>query len=40
MSVLKHAHDLGRRLAHGMTGFRCWVGGDVIAGNLAGLGRT
>ena len=40
ISVLKRAHDLGRCLAHGFTGFQCWVGWGVIAGNLAVLGRT
>src|SRR5919109_1179167 len=34
-SVLKRAHDLARCLAHGLTGFHCWVGWGVIAGNLA-----
>jgi transposase, IS5 family len=40
ISVLKRAHNLGRCLAHGLTGFHCWVGWGVIAGNLAVLGRT
>lgn len=40
ISVLKRAHDLGRCLAHGLTGFHGWVGWGVIAGNLAVLGRT
>lgn len=40
ISVLKRAHDLGRCLAHGLTGFQTWVGWTVIAGNLAVLGRT
>jgi IS5 family transposase len=40
ISVLKRAHSLGRCLAHGLTGFHCWVGWSVIAGNLAVLGRT
>ena len=40
ISVLKRAHGLGRCLAHGLTGFHCWVGWGVIAGNLAVLGRT
>jgi len=40
ISVLKRAHDLGRCLAHGLTGFQAWVGWGVIAGNLAVLGRT
>jgi len=40
ISVLKRAHDLGRCLAHGLTGFHCWVGWGIIAGNLAVLGRT
>jgi IS5 family transposase len=40
ISVLKRAHDLHRCLAHGLTGFHCWVGWGVIAGNLAVLGRT
>jgi IS5 family transposase len=40
ISVLKRAHDLGRCLAHGLTGFHSWVGWGVIAGNLAVLGRT
>lgn len=40
VSVLKRAHGLGRCLNHGKTGFQCWVGWGVIAGNLAVLGRT
>jgi IS5 family transposase len=40
ISVLKRAHNFGRCLAHGLTGFQCWVGWGVIAGNLAVLGRT
>ncbi len=40
ISVLKRAHDLGRCLAHGLTGFQAGVGWGVIAGNLAVLGRT
>ena len=40
ISVLKRAHSLGRSLNHGETGFQCWVGWGVIAGNLAVLGRT
>ena len=40
ISVLKRAHGLGRCLNHGETGFQCWVGWAVIAGNLAVLGRT
>jgi len=40
ISVLKRAHGLGRCLAHGLSGFQCWVGWSVIAGNLAVLGRT
>ncbi len=40
ISVLKRAHDLGRCLAHGLTGFHGWVAWGVIAGNLAVLGRT
>ena len=40
ISVLKRAHGMGRCLAHGLTGFHCWVGWGVIAGNLAVLGRT
>ena len=40
ISVLKRAHSLGRCLNHGETGFQCWVGWGVIAGNLAVLGRT
>ena len=40
ISVLKRAHGLGRCLKHGETGFQCWVGWGVIAGNLAVLGRT
>ena len=40
ISVLKRAHSLARCLAHGLTGFHCWVGWGVIAGNLAVLGRT
>jgi IS5 family transposase len=39
ISVLKRAHQLGRCLAHGLTGFHCWVAWGVIAGNLAVLGR-
>ena len=38
--VLKRAHGLGRCLAHGLSGFQCWVGWAVIPGNLAVLGRT
>lgn len=38
--VLKRAHDLGRCLAHGFSGFQGWVAWGVIAGNLAVLGRT
>jgi IS5 family transposase len=40
ISVLKRAHDLDRCLAHGFTGFQCWVGWGIISGNLAVLGRT
>jgi len=40
ISVLKRAHGLGRCRNHGETGFQCWVGWGVIAGNLAVLGRT
>ncbi len=40
ISVLKRAHGLGRCPAHGLSGFQCWVGWGVIAGNLAVLGRT
>jgi len=40
ISVLKRAHGLGRCLAHGLSGFHCWVGWGVITGNLAVLGRT
>ena len=40
ISVLKRAHDLARCLAHGLCGFKCWVGWGVIAGNLAVIGRT
>lgn len=40
ISVLKRAHNLGRCLSHGKTGFQCWVGWGVIAGNLAVIGRT
>jgi len=40
ISVLKRVHGLGRCLAHGLSGFQCWVGWGVIAGNLAVLGRT
>jgi IS5 family transposase len=40
ISVLKRAHSLGRCRNHGETGFQCWVGWGVIAGNLAVLGRT
>ena len=40
ISVLKRAHSLRRCLAHGLSGFQCWVGWGVIAGNLAVLGRT
>jgi len=39
ISVLKRAHGLGRCLARGLSGFQCWVGWGVIAGNLAVLGR-
>jgi IS5 family transposase len=39
ISVLKRAHSLRRCLAHGLQGFRCWVGWGIIAGNLAVLGR-
>jgi IS5 family transposase len=40
ISVLKRAHHLGRCLAHGFSGYQCWVGWGVVAGNLAVLGRT
>jgi IS5 family transposase len=40
ISVLKRAHGLDRCRNHGKTGFQCWVGWGVIAGNLAVLGRT
>jgi IS5 family transposase len=40
ISVLKRAHGLARCLARGLSGFHCWVGWGVIAGNLAVLGRT
>ena len=40
ISVLKRAHDLGRCLAHGLSGFHRWVGWGLIAGNLAVFGRT
>ena len=40
ISVLKRAHGLGRCRNHGRSGFQCWVGWGVIAGNLAVLGRT
>jgi IS5 family transposase len=40
ISVLKRAHGLHRCLAHGLSGFHCWVGWGIIAGNLAVLGRT
>jgi len=40
ISILKRAHDLGRCLAHGLTGFHRWIGWGIIAGNLAVLGRT
>jgi transposase, IS5 family len=40
ISVLKRAHQLGRCLAHALTGFQCWVGWGIIAANLAVLGRT
>lgn len=40
ISVLKRAHGLDRCLNHGATGFMCWVGWGVIAGNLAVMGRT
>ena len=40
ISVLKRAHGLGRCRNHGESGFQCWVGWGVIAGNLAILGRT
>jgi len=40
ISVLKRAHGLGRCRNHGESGFQCWVGWGVIAGNLAVLGRA
>ena len=40
ISVLKRAHNLGRCLAHGFSGFQTWVGWGIIAGNLAVLGRA
>lgn len=40
ISVLKRAHGLGRCLNHGETGFQCWVGWGVVAGNLAVMGRA
>jgi IS5 family transposase len=40
ISVLKRAHGLGRCQNHGESGFQCWVGWGVIAGNLAVLGRA
>lgn len=40
ISVLKRAHGLGRCRNHGQSGFQCWVGWGVIAGNLAVLGRA
>lgn len=40
ISVLKRAHGLARCLAHGRSGYQCWVGWGVISGNLAVLGRT
>ena len=40
ISVLKRAHSLARCLAHELSGFQCWVGWGIIAGNLAVLGRT
>ncbi len=40
ISVLKRVHGLARCLAHGLSGFQCWVGWGIIAGNLAVLGRT
>jgi IS5 family transposase len=40
ISILKRAYDLGRCLAHGLTGFYTWVGWGVLAANLAVLGRT
>jgi len=40
ISVLKRALELGRCRNHGQSGFQCWVGWGIIAGNLAVLGRT
>jgi transposase, IS5 family len=40
ISVLKRAHGLGRCFNHGETGFHCWVGWGVVAGNLAVMGRA
>jgi len=40
ISVLKRAHGLGRCRNHAESGFQCWVGWGVIAGNLAVLGRA
>ena len=40
ISILKRAHNLGRCLAHGLTGFHGRVAWGIIAANLAVLGRT
>ena len=40
ISVLHRAHWLGRCRNHGQSGFQCWGGWGVIAGNLAVLGRA
>jgi len=40
ISVLKRVHGLGRCLNHGLSGFQCWVGWGVIAGNLAVMARA
>jgi IS5 family transposase len=40
ISVLKRAHGLGRCLNRGLSGFECWIGWGVIAGNLAVMGRA
>lgn len=40
ISVLKRAHGLGRCLNRGLSGFECWIGWGVIAGNLSVMGRA
>jgi hypothetical protein len=39
-SVLKRAHGLGRCLNRGLSGFECWIGWGVIAGNQAVMRRA